>query len=292
MKKALLLILASSLFLLQGCGGGDDGGSNDDNNNTGGGYQGVSAPFARGDASRYILLSPSGLSMGPLSSSEQDASGGMTVLNTNQFNPFGTISPLSAVAPAVPTSAQDMARDRALSPVAPVQNIAGDASFAIGRWINGTVTTATGTVDTAGAYHYVAYQGLSAFPSGSLHCRGGNFTTPSSDLFTVSATGATGTADIVFSAGSGALSGSVTVSLDKTDEHPNGETVPQTLPGTLSVPSSMNFTGLIASGGPSAGAQLADAGNGAYALVVEFAAVTPSGARYIGVGRLPCTSSN
>jgi hypothetical protein len=92
-----------------------------------------------------------------------------------------------------------------------------------------------------------------------------------------------GATDISFSDGEGVLNGSVTVGA-------NGEMVTQALPGTLSSPSAMNLTGLSTSG-PYTGAQLADAGNGAYALVVEFAAVMPSGARYISVGRLACTSS-
>jgi hypothetical protein len=315
MKKALLILSASSLLLLQGCGGG--GGDNNDtsasngggnttapggngggsttppsgngggNTGTGGSGSGgadqgsVSALFARGDASRYILLNPLGQSSGQLSSSTQAADGAMTALNGNQLS--GNYA---------------------------VQNIAGDASFAIGRWVQGTVTTTTGADTLTGtdgrAYHYIAYQALSAFPSTPLQCGGSeSFTTPpafqcdsmlcaapfppptytsGNSKAALTGSSVSGTAAISFSGGQGTLTGSVTVGA-------NGETATQALPGTLSSPSAMNLTGLSTSG-PYTGAQLADAGNGAYALVVQFAAVTPSGARYIGVGRLPCTSSN
>ncbi|MDR2990761.1 MAG: hypothetical protein LBU72_02290 [Burkholderiaceae bacterium] len=280
---------------MQGCGGGGDnndtsvsnGGGNTSttapgdngggtttpsggNTGTGGSGSGgadqgsVSAPFARGDASNYILLTPLGKSWGPLSSSTQAADGAMTALNDTQLS-------------------GDYA----------VQNIVGDANFVIGRWVQGTVTTATGADTLTGtdgrAYHYIAYQALSTFPDGSLHCTGGNFTTPTYTGGGGSAAQigtATGTADIVFSDGSGALTGSMTVSA-------NNQTATVPFPTTLASPTSMPLTGqYLSPNGVGSGVRLADAGNGAYALVVQFAAVTPSGARYIGVGRLPCTSSN
>ncbi|MDR0479718.1 MAG: hypothetical protein LBH31_07980 [Burkholderiaceae bacterium] len=277
MKTRLLIISAASVLMLQACGGG--GGDNSSNplpSNTttppgntatpptggNGADQGsVSASFVPSNTSRYILLNPLGQTSGALTSNQQAADGAITALNSNQLS--GTYA---------------------------IQDIAGDASFAIGRWVQGTVTTSTGADTLTGtdgrAYHYIAYQALSAFPSNSLHCVGGSFTTPTytSGGSKAALTGAaTGTADISFSGGQGALTGSVTVNA-------NGETATQALPSTLSSPSSMSLTGL-GTNIPYTGAQLADAGNGAYALAVQFAAVTPSGARYIGVGRLSCTSN-
>jgi|GEM_PF-1592460 len=293
MKKALLLVSAASLLLLQACGGGggDDAGTSGGGNtntstpggnggdtgtnpggNSGGGTgtggtgQGsVSASFQPGSASRYILVYPGGQSMGPLtdSNSQQADNGAMITLSDNQLTGSYT-----------------------------VQDIAGDANFAIGRWVKGSVVRNGGATDTltgtnGRAYHYLAYQGVSAFPDNALHCGGGDFTTPTymdggSKAATVG-TSMTGTADIAFSNGKGALSGSLTVKA-------NGETASVAFPKSLSSPSSMGSTGMGTSGS-SASVQLADTGDGAYALAIQLTALMPSGARYIGVGRLTCTSN-
>ncbi|MDR0458033.1 MAG: hypothetical protein LBH10_03260 [Burkholderiaceae bacterium] len=296
MKKALFILSAASLLLLQACGGGGGDGtptssdntappSSTSGDNTGasatppgsdtgtGGTsatamtdQGsVSAPFQVGAASHFILVGPASFNSGSLSSSnsQQATDGAMTNLGGNQ-----------------------------LSGAYAVQDMAGDASFAIGRWAEGDVTSSTGNTDTltgadGRAYHYIAYQSLSAFPTGALHCEGGDFTTPTytGGGSNAALTGVTSGAavDIAFSGNSGALSGAMTVTA-------NGETAAINLPNQLTSPAGMAFTSVSASG-PSTGVQLADAGNGAYALIVQFATVTPSGARYIGVGRLSCTSS-
>ena len=301
MKTALLIISAASLLLLQACGGGggDDSntsasngssGSNTSTNtpggsggntgtgsnsgsNTGTGGSGssstdqgsVSAPFARGDASDYILVNPLGQSFGVLSSSQQDAAGVMTQLSSNQLS--GNYA---------------------------AQDIAGDTSFAVGRWVKGTVTTSTGTDTLTGtdgrAYHYLAYQVVSALPSNAtLHCVGGNYTTPTytggGSNAALTGSSVTGTTDITFSNGSGVFSGSLTVNA-------NGETANLAFPSTpLTSPSQTDFSGQYLSSGAGMGVQLADADNGAYALAIQGAAVMPSGARYISVGRMNCTSN-
>jgi hypothetical protein len=282
MKKALLIAAAAStLFLLQACGGGGgdggdtsanppgDNGSGDtgapgdnDGGNTGN-TGSVSASFQRGSASRYMLLSPLGQTFGTLSSSQQATDGAMTTLNSNR-----------------------------LAGAYAVQDIAGDASFALGRWVKGDLTLGTDTSTLNGtdgkAYHYLAYQMVSAFPGTALHCANGSFTAPtytgggSQAALTGSATG---TADITLSGGNTALNGSVTVSA-------NGETATLPFSSTLSSPSIMPISGqFLTTNGAGTGVQLADAGNGAYALAVGFAATMPSGARYIGVGRLSCAGN-
>jgi len=288
MKKALLIttVSAACLFLLQACGGdGDDtsippsttpSGNTGTGGNTGGNGTGtgtgtsshdqgsISAPFARGDASRYFLVNLGSFNGGALSNSVQAADGAMTTINSNQLS--GNYS---------------------------VQNIAGDASFAIGRWVKGTVTTDNGTDTLTGtdgnAYHYIAYQGLSAYPDTlTLHCTGGNFTTPTYSGGSNGAstgTSASGTADITFSGGESTVDGTLTVNA-------NGETATLNLPKSLpNTPTGSSFSGGLGVS-PSVGVQLADAGNGTYALMIlEYSAAMPSGATYVGVGRLACTSN-
>ncbi|MDR2155650.1 MAG: hypothetical protein LBE78_11635 [Burkholderiaceae bacterium] len=307
MKKTLLITscIAASLFLLQACGGdGDDTNPSDpvppianpDDKDPGeppGGVpreQGsVSAPFVQGDASRYIMVSPSGQSFGVLSSSQQTPGGAMTTVGDYQL--AGTYD---------------------------VQDINGDASFAIGRWAKGSVTRDSGPADmlsgTDGrAYHYLAYQGVSEFPPDinscsdvirdgrpsrlctaigmpPLRCTGGSFTKPTytggGSKPALTGSSVTGVADISPYGGPRFVSGSLTVNA-------NGETVNLSFPDSLSSPDAMAFTGqALTSNGSGTGVQLAAAGDGAYALVITYAAVTPSGARYIGVGRMNCSQES
>lgn len=224
-----------------------------------------------------MLVYPGGKVIGGLSytSSQQTADGAMTVLGTN-----------------------------VLSGDYAVRDIGGDASFAIGRWIKGSVmlgginpeVTDVLTSTDGRAYHYIAYHDLSTLPFDALHlyCTGGNFTTPTytsgGSQAALTGSSATGAADIFFNNHSPnvALSGSVTVNA-------NGETANLVFPNTMRA---MPFTALLDSNfmtvtgslttGPGTGVQLVDADNGGYALLVQFAAVMPSGASYIGVGRLIC----
>ncbi|MCR6480522.1 hypothetical protein NU688_30515 [Variovorax sp. ZS18.2.2] len=76
--------------------------------------------------------------------------------------------------------------DATLTGNSATKNINGDASFAIGRWVTGTVTLGSGksvllTGDFKRSYHYLAFNELPDLPSGDappLICDTGAFTTP------------------------------------------------------------------------------------------------------------------
>jgi hypothetical protein len=122
-----------------------------------------------------------------------------------------------------------------------------------------------------------------------LRCTGGSFTKPTytggGSKPALTGSSVTGVADISPYAPR-SVSGSLTVNA-------NGETVNLSFPDSLSSPDAMVFTGqALASNGSGTGVQLAAGGDGAYALVITYAAVTDSGARYIGVGRMDCNSAD
>ena len=172
MKRNALLISALVLVLLQGCGGGgNDAPASPEQpapapsdapppetqgplpllENDGS----VSAPFVRTDRSRYMLISAGGSSFDALTDAEQADSGAMTRLNATRLGGDSVTG-----------------------------EIAGDASFAMGRWVKGTVTGATGAETLTGgndhSYHYAAYNIPASFPAtGDYRC-GANpdFATP------------------------------------------------------------------------------------------------------------------
>lgn len=279
MKKSLVATLAAALLLsLSACGGGgsDTNSSNDgSNNNQGGsdsngggtadqGNQGsASAPFVAGANSRYLLLSSLATSFGVLASPQQSSTdGAVTAVGGYQLS----------------------------NPV--VQGIAGDASFAIGRWVKGSVASSSGTATITNdktSYHYLAYQAFSSFPSpNTQNCTVSNFTTPSNIAGPATAaalgTSVTGTSVTltVSSATAATLTGSITVNA-------NNETASLSLPTNSLAPASMGNSGQILSSGAGTLVQVADVGNGSYGLAVMFRANMPSGASYVGVARLTCS---
>lgn len=87
---------------------------------------------------------------------------------------------------------------------ASVDSIAGDASFAMGRWAQGTFRLFSFDQPIpAGStgYHYIVFDRVTAFPSsGSYTCGAGTFTSPSRMAGSSQPTGlATGTASLSFS---------------------------------------------------------------------------------------------
>lgn len=280
MKNKILLSLSLlSLGLLHACGGGSGGGgggapmaaappgaasgaagsadpapANADSGS-------VSAPFARGERARYLLLGVGAQSFGVLSQSEQAASGAMTRLNDN------TLTGSSAT-----------------------KEINGDANFAIGRWAAGTVTRSSGSETLTGAdnraYHYVALNELKALPaSGNTTCDAGVFTSPTyvgGGSGAASNSGAaTGSSTLAFGSEGAAVTGAVKVMVGDAIGTVNFDT-------KVKSPSSTAVTGSFLSAGPGAGITLGDHGGGAYAIAVGYAATLPSGARYMGVAKFRC----
>lgn len=279
MKNKILLSLSLlSLGLLQACGGGSGGGGGTPaaaaplgvaSAVAGAAGQApasadsgsVSAPFARGERARYLLLGSGAQSFGMLSQSEQAASGAMTRLNDN------TLTGSSAT-----------------------KEINGDANFAIGRWAAGTVTRGSGADTLTGAdnraYHYVALNELKTLPtSGNATCDAGVFTNPTyvsgGSAAAANSGAATGSSALAFDSEGAVVSGVVRVSV--------GDAVGTVNFGTkVKSPSSMAVTGSFLSGGTGAGITLGNHGGNAYAIAVGYAATLPSGARYMGVAKFRC----
>ncbi|WP_454721177.1 MULTISPECIES: hypothetical protein [Cupriavidus] len=178
---------------LAACGGGDDGPGTEGVAAGGGTNTGspgtvvadsgsVKAPYQISQAPRYALLSIGATRFGGLKAASQSPSGAVTSIN-------GEIS---------------------LSGGSATREISGDAGYAQGRWVKGTVTDGgrTATLDgvSNAAYHYVLFNG---YPSGrpptggKLTCDAGRFTAPSY----------IGGANVPASAYAGSASGTATLML-------------------------------------------------------------------------------
>ena len=267
MKKTLSFTLtAVSIALLQACGGG--GGSDAGNAPAAGGTGAatttntgsVTAAFNRGALARYQLTSVGSQSFGVLSTSVQDAAGALTTIDYNVLS--GSTS---------------------------VKEISGDATYAMGRWAAGTVTTSSGAATLTGtdnrAYHYIAINVPSAFPAtGSLACSAGAFTSPTYTGGGVAGTTgtATGSATLIFGAGGATVGGSVNVTAA-------GNAGSVALSSSIATPTSASTTGAYFSNGTGAYTQIGDAGAGAYLVASSYAVTLANGSRYIGVAKFRCS---
>ena len=311
MKKSVLFASVLTMTLLQACGGGsgdgnagvtpppgggDTGGNGGDSTTppvTGGDEGSVSAPFAWTDSgsSYYMLFSQNVTSAGPL---------------RTELDPGGLFCPEVACSrgPIVQTASGALARvsqfsvaftgNTGDSPFV-TKNIAGDANYALGRWVQGTVvqsTLAAGVISTTvlpgtdeGSYHYVAYNIPASFPAtGNYACALQSGTTPTR----VSGSGPD----------TGAFSGdALALSFDAGGAHPSGalsisignETLTTSLPTRMVASASLGITGEFLANGPGAAAQVADAGSGGYALAVGVTAQSANGALYRGIAYLRCS---
>ena len=306
MKKSTLLTAVLASALLQACGGGGGGdtvataptgstadgngatttqpapGSGTSSNGNGGstttqpaasGDQGsISAPFAVTAAglSRYMIFSPNGSSFGGLTATSQAASGAITSLTNTS-------------------------RSTTLSGSSVTKDIAGDASYALGRWVTGTVTDPSGAVVLTGAdggsYHYAAYDMLASFPAtGAYACALQSSTTPTLVSGSGSSTGAVNGAlglnfdDTVANDTVANLNGSMTITV-------GNETVTAGVPSSIPNPATFSATGQFYASNTGTAVQVADAGGGNYALMVAYAAKFASGALYHGIARMSCTAN-
>lgn len=265
-QPALSVLL---LALLQACGGGGSDATNTASTtqttqttqtpqtNTGS----ASVAFVRGSAARYQLSSPSSQAFGVLTNSVQASGGAVTTLGTNVLS--GALS---------------------------VQDIHGDATYALGRWTSGTVTNSSGATTLNGtdgrAYHYIALNLPGAFPtSGSLTCDTGVFTTPtysSGGSGTGVSGSATGSASLSFSTTGATLGGTISVAA-------SGSSGSISLNGAISTPTQTVTIGSYFSNGPGAYLQIGDAGTGAYLIASTYAVTLANGSRYIGVAKFRCS---
>jgi hypothetical protein len=259
--------------LLQACGGGgggDDGASAAASTGTTSSSTGtttspatftsantgsVSAAFVAGSAPRYQLASMGGQTFGNLSPFVQASSGAMTTLAST-----------------------------VLSGDSATKEISGDATYAMGRWVAGTVTRSSGAETLTGvdsrSYHYLAVNAPPAFPaSGALTCDAGVFTAPTY-VSGGSGTGTTGTASgsasLSFGAGGATVSGSISVTA-------SGSSGSASLNSTAATVTNTAIAGAYLSGGAGSAVQIGDAAGGAYLVAASYATTLASGARYFGV---------
>ena len=274
MIKHIALSL-SMLCLLQACGGGDSSGDSGGDKDAGAsaltgpasaapataGVGSVSAKFAGGKDARYIRLSLNGQSLGNAENAEQADNGAMLRLGSNS-----------------------------LSGSHQTVDIAGDAHFALGRWVKGTISDASDTVKTSTltgkdeeSHHYIVYKRLEKLPaSGQIQCN------------TVAATAPTAVSDARAKVGS--ASGSATVSFDTNGAkvqgsiqlRAGGETGTTNLATQIQEAASMSVIGLLLGPGAGAGMVLADQGSDVPSLVVAYRAQLPNGGLYNGVARFTC----
>lgn len=258
MIKHILLSL-SVLGLLQACGGDGDptpSAAGDKGLAPGGS---VSAKFVDNENARAILLSKGEQSLGSAVPTDQADNGAMLRIGT-----------------------------RTLSGAHQTLDIAGDAHFALGRWVKGTLTHEKDSVTLQGkdheSYHYIVYNRLAALPrEGQLQCKSVAATTP---------TGASdsrqkvdppsGSAQVTFDANGAAIEGTMQVRAD-------GQSASVSLATKIEDPGSMSVTGHMFANGQGAAVALANQGDAVPGLVVGYRAQLTGGDLYLGVARFVCS---
>lgn len=177
------------------------------------------------------------------------------------------------------------------SPTA-TKEIAGDTTYAQGRWVQGTVTTSSGASTLTGssnnAYHYVVHNQLATFPAtATVTCSAARLTAPTyisggaAGVATAAGT-ATGTGTLSF----GATGAAVSVTVNAAASGSSGSV---TGTSTIASPTATNITGNFLGGG--AGTQLTVADGGAmgmYTVVAGYKVALANGALHQGVATFHC----
>ncbi|MBO9687271.1 MAG: hypothetical protein J7598_11705 [Mitsuaria chitosanitabida] len=267
LKKVAVLLPVAALLAACGGGGGDtakDAGVKPEaqapQGSTSSGS--VTASYAKkADDGRYMLVSPGLQSSGRLTDVQQTATGaaagGVVTMNAN-------------------TLSGDLA----------IQDIAGDESFALGRWSKGTVNrdgTAAAIVGDDGAYHYVVYNALTAFPtSGTYKCDAGKFTAPSRVGGSGNVLGtAAGSATVTFSNGAAVLDAAITATV-------GAQSGAVSASGKrLDSPAITTITGNYFNSGTGMALTVGEAGNAKVRVVAAYQ-VAVSGDDYRGVATFSC----
>ena len=271
MKLVKTITAAAMLFTLSACGGGGGGQSTPAVAvvaptpapavvvNSGS----VSAPFVSGTSPRYQLAGLSSQSFGAATPVVQDATGVVTKL-------------AGVTLSGSPTATQE---------------ISGDATYAQGRWVQGTVTSASGSTTLTGtsndAYHYVVFNQLAALPTtGAPSCAAGRMTAPTyTSGGTPGSAANSGTATATATLSFGATSTAITVSVAAQAGGSSG-----TVNGSGSINSSAQtgITGSYFGNGPGTQLALGDGGAGKYIVASAYKVTLANGANYQGVATFLC----
>jgi hypothetical protein len=219
--------------------------------------------FSLGSTARYVFNGIGSQTIGPLQTYIQVADGAVTAIGNN------TLTGQTAI-----------------------KDINGGASFALGRWSQGTVTTTNGSTVLDGtsnnAYHYVLFNNLASLPaSGTYACDSGKFTAPTYIGGTnVSASAysgaATGSATLSFSAAGAAVGVTINASA-------GGQTGTVTGSAVWTNPVAEALVGNYFGSGPGAGLTIGDGGNGKVMVVASYKSTLAKGARYQGIAIFTCS---
>lgn len=277
MKKIFLpsAMLVTTLSLIA-CGGGGGGGSQTSTSpnpvgtiNPGSASPpasdsgSVSASFIKGSAARYFLTGVGLQTIGNLTDYIQIADGAVTTLDN------------------ITLSGQTVVKD-----------INGDASFALGRWTQGTVTKPTSSTVLEGtsnnAYHYALYNILAALPTtGAYNCDSGKFTAPTY----------IGGTDVAASAYSGAATGAATLSFSTEgaaisvtiNALAGGQTGAVTGKTVLPSPLATAFTGNYLGNGSGMASTVSDGGGSRILVIASYSSTLANGAQYQGMAVFGCS---
>lgn len=268
--KALFGALLVVVLGLTACGGSGGGGSSSGSTVTTGTGEtntgSVSANFVPGAVPRYMIVRNSGYSIGSATPIVQSASGAITTLG-----PY-TLSGVDVR----------------------IREIAGDASFALGRWVYGTVNDNGTPVDTlAGSatipnWHYLIYNELSALPGATINttCDSGEYSMPSYlsssvPSSTLTAT-TTGSATLAFAGGIATINVSLLSTAGGASNTLNASSI-----------SWSSIHGISGAGtfysGSGTWVTVSDGGGGSYRIVGMYTTVLSNGVHYQGVYAFKCT---
>lgn len=170
------------------------------------------------------------------------------------------------------------------------QDISGDANYAQGRWVWGTVKNPTFNVtDTmngsmpSDAWHYVVANRLAALPTtGVRTCDAGTFTTPTLIFGGGTNTGTTTASNVTLSFSAAGATLGFTLSTTA-----NGSTGTTTFSATNLTLNSITISGNLGVA-PYAAIYLGDGGGGAIRIVGNYSITLPNGTGYLGAYSFRC----
>lgn len=279
MNKIILASAIAATLALGACGGGGSG----DNASQGASESGETSPEASAPASSPVTGSVSA----PFKAGARPGFflTGLTVQSSG--NPGEFVQQDSGAVTSV--GSYSLVGDAA------VRDISGDASFAMGRWAAGTMTSSSSSQtlsesSNAASHYLMINRSAGTLPtSGTLACDAGVFTTPSAIGSGGSALGAenffgtsTGSATLTFTPDNAQLA--ATVLTKNTNSSGTGN-----FSAKLTSPTSIQFSGQsIGLGATSAFLGLGDGSDGSYLIGGSYIVKLASGVGYTGVFKFTC----
>lgn len=279
-KPSLIAVLVSAALSLVACGGDDsddyevNANTNADGTLTGGNTGKTTAAFVPGANARSVVVGLGNLVGEPL------APGGTQVVQAAD----GAVTTLGSVS---------------LKDVVTVNEISGDATFAMGRWSKGRVSSSSinllldGT--DARSYHYLAYNVLPATTSPTARtCDAGTYTAAS--LWNSGTVPAgtkvgttTGSATLTWVPATATAAASANVKLAFTTVA-NGSSLPSSYDVSVGSTSYGGFSavGRYLAQGPGVAVTMGDAGNGAVMIGVLYRVLLPNNLTYEGIMKFRC----